>query len=138
MRLARFTLLALWPVLALVACANAPAPSATPIPSAAGSAEAGAPSNNVQISAHGVMFEQASVDVPAGKAFKIDFDNKDPSTPHNIVIHMGDANGPVVFEGETVTGVVIKTYDVPALDAGTYAFVCSIHPTPMVGVLTAK
>ena len=137
MRLARITLLALWPVLALVACAYAPAPSATPIPNAAGSAEAGAPSSNVQISAHGVMFEQASVDVPAGEAFKIDFDNKDPSTPHNVVIHQGDASGAVLFSGVVFSGVETRAYDVPALAAGTYAFVCIVHPT-MVGTLNVQ
>ena len=133
MRLPRPTLLvvlALSSVLALAACTSAPA--VTPTPSA------GATSDNVQISARGIRFEQASVDVPAGKTFKIDFDNKDPGTPHDIVIHSGDANGPVVFKGEAFSGAAVKTYDVPALEAGAYTFVCSIHPGPMAGTLTAK
>jgi plastocyanin len=36
-----------------------------------------------------------------------------------------------------VTGPIIEIYDVPALPAGTYAFVCSVHPN-MTGTLTVK
>jgi plastocyanin len=119
----------------------APAPSLTPAPStaatASSSAGAGAADGGVSISASGIAFEQASVTAPAGKAFQITFDNKDAGTPHNIAIHKGDANGAEVFKGEIVTGPTTKTYDVPALDAGTYAFVCSVHPS-MTGTLTVQ
>ncbi|MFM2194015.1 MAG: Cupredoxin-like domain, partial [Chloroflexota bacterium] len=30
-----------------------------------------------------------------------------------------------------------RTYNVPALDAGTYAFICTVHPN-MAGTLTVK
>ena len=78
------------------------------------------------------------MDVPAAAPFKIDFDNQDAGTPHDIVIHKGDLNGEVVFKGEQFAGVKLQTYDVDALEAGTYAFVCSIHPTLMTGVMNAK
>ena len=45
--------------------------------------------------------------------------------------------GAVVFEGEIFSGTDSRTYDVPALQAGTYAFACSVHPN-MVGTLTVK
>lgn len=148
MRLARLTMLCLLTSLALVACASepaawtyAPAPSKTPAPSgsAEASADASAPaSGNVLISAFGVKFEQTEVDVPAAAPFKIDFDNKDPGTPHNIVIHEGvDKSGTVVFTGETFNGVAVKVYDVPALAAGPYLFECTIHPG-MEGSMTAE
>lgn len=130
----------------LVACSSAspgwtytPAPPVTPAPSTDASAapSSGAESGAVTISAKAVAFEQADVKVPAGEAFKIEFANKDPGTPHNIVIHKGDASGEVVFQGETFNGDATQTYDVPALDAGGYTFVCTIHPT-MVGTMTAE
>jgi plastocyanin len=91
----------------------------------------------VSISASGIAFEQTTVNAPAGKAFQIAFDNKDAGTPHNVAIHKGDANGAEVFKGEIITGPAQATYDVPALDAGTYAFVCSVHAN-MTGTLTAQ
>ena len=49
----------------------------------------------------------------------------------------GDATGAELFKGEIFNGVETRTYDVPALDAGAYAFVCTVHPT-MIGTLTAE
>jgi plastocyanin len=146
MRHARLALLALSTALALSACASepaawtyAPAPSKTPPASAEASAGASqAASGNIPITAQGVKFVQSSVDVPAAAEFKIDFDNQDAGTPHDIVIHKGDANGEVVFEGEQFAGVKLVVYDVPALEAGSYTFICSIHPTLMIGAMNAK
>ena len=130
----------------LVGCTGAspgwtytPAPPVTPAPSVDESAvpSASGGSGAVTISAKAVDFEQTDVKVPAGEAFQIEFANKDPGTPHNIAIHMGDASGEVVFQGETFNGDATQTYDVPALDAGAYTFVCTVHPT-MVGTMTAE
>ena len=111
------------------AASGAPAPSSTP----AASSAAGA----VVISASGIKFEQTTVSAPAGKPFQISFENKDAGTPHNVVIHQGDASGAVLFSGVVFNGVETRTYDVPALAAGTYAFVCIVHPT-MVGTLNVQ
>jgi len=130
----------------LAACTSAnpawtyePAPSATPPPSDAASAEPGASSGSgaVVISALGIAFEQTEVNVPAGEPFQIEFANNDPGTPHNVAIHRETATGEAVFEGEIFNGVETRTYDVPALDAGAYAFVCTVHPT-MVGTMTTE
>ena len=134
----------------LVACTSAnpgwtyqPAPPVTPAPSVEASASAepsagsGGGSGAIAISASGVAFEQTAVDVPAGKAFQIAFDNKDAGTPHNVAIHKDSATGTEVFKGEIITGPATATYDVPALDAGTYAFGCTVHPN-MTGTLTAS
>jgi plastocyanin len=118
-----------------------PAPPVTPPPSVAASAPASAaPSaaaGGVSISALNIAFEQTSVSAPAGVAFQIQFDNKDAGIPHNIAIHKGDVNGAEVFKGAIITGPATTTYDVPALDAGTYGFLCNVHPN-MTGTLTAK
>ena len=60
-----------------------------------------------------------------------------PGTPHNVALHLGDVNGAELFKGEVFAGVATRVYDVPALDAGSYAFVCTVHPT-MIGTLTVK
>jgi plastocyanin len=112
-------------------------PSAAPSGSASGSPAASETAGGVSISALNVAFEQSSVTAPAGKAFQLTFDNKDAGTPHNVAIHKDNASGAEVFKGEIVTGPATKTYDVPALDAGTYAFVCTVHPN-MTGTLTAQ
>jgi plastocyanin len=112
------------------------AASAGPSAGASGggaSAAAGA----VAISALNIAFEQTAVTAPAGTPFQITFDNKDVGVPHNVAIHKDNAGGAEVFKGDIVTGPAVKTYDVPALPAGTYAFVCSVHPN-MTGTLTAQ
>ena len=64
--------------------------------------------------------------------------NKDAGIPHDVSIHKDSPTGEAVFTGEIVRrDVATKVYDVPALPAGTYAFVCTVHPT-MVGTLTVK
>jgi plastocyanin len=51
-----------------------------------------------------------------------------------VAIHKGSPTGEEVFQGEIVTGPTQVTYDVPALPAGPYAFVCTVHPQ-MTGTL---
>ena len=41
------------------------------------------------------------------------------------------------MQGEIITGVAEATYEVPALPAGTYPFICSVHPN-MTGTITAQ
>ena len=66
-------------------------------------------------------------------AFAIDFDNQD-GAPHNVPI--SDASGATVFKGEIVTARR-STYAVPALAAGSYPFICEVHPD-MKGTITAE
>ncbi len=107
-------------------------PNATPPPAPSG--EAGP---TINVTASGVKFEQTTISAPAGKHFRIEFENKDAGTPHDVVIREGSPTGKEVFKGELFNGVARKTYDVPALPAGTYAFVCTVHPT-MTGTLTVQ
>ncbi len=116
-----------------------PAPPVTPPPSVEVSAEPSASNDSgaIQISAVGLAFEQAEVNAPAGEPFQIEFTNNDPATPHNVAIHQDSATGEEVFKGAIFDGVATQIYDVPALEAGAYAFICTVHPT-MVGTLTAE
>jgi plastocyanin len=109
-----------------VASASAePAGSAAP----GGSGAAGAP---VVIEAVGIAFTTTEVNAPASVPFQIQFRNGDAGTPHNVDIK--DASGNEAFKGDIVTGVIVATYNVPALAPGTYPFVCDVHPN-MTGTL---
>ena len=85
--------------------------------------------------ASGVQFQTASLEAPAGQPFGIEFDNQDPSIPHNIEIL--DASGAKLFEGDTVTGPAKTTYSVPALRPAPTSSCASGTPT-WSGQLTAK
>jgi plastocyanin len=112
-----------------------PAPSGSAAPASAPPASAGTGAGGpVEISAQGVQFEQKDVAAPAGAAFTIHFDNKDAGQPHNVDIK--DASGASVFKGAIVTGPTATDYQVPALTAGSYTFVCDVHSN-MTGTLTA-
>jgi cytochrome c oxidase, subunit II len=104
---------------------------ATPAPAPSGGA------GDTVLSALGVKYEQTSITAKAGAPFRIDFENKDAGTPHNVSVHKDSPTGAELFKGEVFSGVAKKTYDVPALQAGTYAFVCTVHPT-MTGTLTVQ
>jgi plastocyanin len=107
-------------------------PSSGAPASAAASAPAGAGGSTVQISANNIAFEQSTVSAPAGAPFTIHFDNKE-AQPHNVDIK--DASGASAFKGDIVMGPAQKDYAVPALTAGSYTFVCDVHPN-MTGTLT--
>ncbi len=107
--------------------------AATPPPAPSG--EVAGPT--LVVSAVNIKFEQADLQAPADTAFRIAFDNKDAGTLHNVAIHDGSPTGPAVFTGDIFPGPEIRTYDVPALPAGPYAFVCTVHPN-MTGTLTVN
>jgi plastocyanin len=152
MRQARHLAAAILSVILVAACTQAsagwtyvPAPSKTAAASASGSGEpsgSAAPSgpagpNVVLISALGIKYEQSTVTAPVDTPFQISFENKDPGTPHNVAIKTGSAQGPEIFQGTVFNGVETRVYDIPALDAGAYAFVCTVHPT-MIGTLNVQ
>ncbi len=98
-------------------------PAATPAPGA----------TVVQEAALNTQFVNKDLKAPADAAFSIEFDNQDNGNVHNIEIK--DSSGTEVFKGDLVTGPKKVTYNVPALKAGSYPFVCSVHAN-MTGTLT--
>jgi plastocyanin len=101
----------------------------------AGPSESAA-AGGIELTALNVAFDKAELQVPADEPFQIVFHNEDASIQHNVAIHEGSPTGPEVFKGEIFAGVETRTYDVPALAAGSYGFVCTVHPN-MTGTLTA-
>ena len=89
----------------------------------------------VQVAAQNIAFDPTELSVPAGQPFQIEFANNDPGIPHNVEIK--DAAGTSIFQGEIFPGVATRTYDAPPLPAGTYPFICTVHPS-MVGTLAAQ
>ena len=124
-------LLALAAVVA--ACSGASAAPATAGPSAApASADPNAPAAIV-VTAKDLKFVETEVSVPAGQPFELVLDNQE-AAPHNVAI--SDASGAKVFAGEIVSSKKV-TYQVPALAAGSYPFICEVHPD-MKGTITAE
>ena len=122
-----FGLLVLAAVLAACSGASAaPGEQSTPPAGTTGGA-------TVAVVAKDIKFVTPAVTVKADAGFAIDFDNQD-GAPHNIAI--SDASGTKVFKGDIVSSSKV-TYQVPALGAGTYTFICEVHPD-MKGTITAQ
>jgi plastocyanin len=119
--------------------ASAPATPAAPLASAASTAPpSGGPvatGATLHIAAQNIEFDTNQLEAPAGQAFTLEFSNNDPGIPHNVEIK--DATGASVFKGDIVTGPAKTSYQVRALAAGTYMFICDVHPN-MTGTLTVK
>jgi mono/diheme cytochrome c family protein/plastocyanin len=83
-------------------------------------------------------FDPTTLQAKADTAFTLVFDNQDSTAPHNIVIN--DPSGTAVAIGDTTffTGPKKVSYAVPALKAGTYSFLCQVHPSTMKGTLEVK
>ena len=110
----------------LAACGGTSAAEPTAAPS-------GATAGDATIVAKDIKFQQPQVAVKAGAPLAVVFVNQD-GAPHNIKI--SDAAGKEVFKGDIVSNATV-TYQVPALAAGTYTFICEVHPD-MKGTITAQ
>ncbi len=116
--------------------AGSGAPSASGAPGGSGGPAASGPAADVSIEAKNVAFVETTFTAPAAKPFTIAFTNSDAGTPHDIEIE--DASGKNVFKGDIFPGVATKVYQVPALTAGSYKFLCIVHPTTMTGTATIQ
>lgn len=105
--------------------------NATPAPAPSGDAAGPV----VEVSALNVQFNTNALTAPRDTAFTIHFKNDDKGVPHNVEIK--DAGGGVAFLGKTIPGVEEINYAVTPLAAGTYTFLCTIHPN-MTGTLTVQ
>jgi len=86
----------------------------------------------VEIAANNTQFDIDSFDVPADTAFCIAFENQE-DIPHNVAIYDG---GEALFQGDILNTAGSVVYEVPALPAGEYRFICDVHPQAMVGDVT--
>jgi mono/diheme cytochrome c family protein/plastocyanin len=125
-----------------------PEPSATPVPDCWSGTPGGATPAPAASLPPGVVpldlvalnfaFDKKTLEVSANTPFAINLDNQDsPGTPHNVELLKSD--GTVIIDPPTVDGGASTTYLYDALPAGTYTFICKVHPIPaMTGTLTVK
>lgn len=93
------------------------------------------PAVTVALVAKDLQFNPTKLSVPADAPFAIAFDNQDATIQHDVQIFDNpDRTGTPLFDGALLTGVGKTTYQVGALDAGTYYFHCVVHPT-MIGTI---
>jgi plastocyanin len=123
---------------------GSPAPSAEPsaAPSASASAApsglaspAASPATGgetVTVTAANIAFDPTELQVPADTAFTLELVNNDAQVPHDIAIR--DQGGTEMFKTDTFAGVETRSFDAPALPAGSYQFVCTVHPNMVISV----
>jgi plastocyanin len=87
---------------------------------------------DVTVAAKNVAFDPGTLRAPADRAFTILFENEE-AVAHNVSIYSDETRSQALFTGEIITGPGSITYEVGALDAGTYVFVCDVHPAQMTG-----
>jgi plastocyanin len=120
----------------IAACgSDAGSPAAEPVTGPPPTPVDGQTQPDVIITAQNIAWEPTEVTVRAGAPFTIGFDNRDSGVPHNLVLTA--PSGEIVVQTEIVAGPAHVDLRVPALEAGTYAFTCQVHPN-MVGSLTAE
>ena len=123
-------------------------PGASGGPPASGAAPSGAPPSgeppgsdgppaaaDVTVEALNIAFIQTTWSAPADAPFTIEFINSDAGVPHNIALI--DSSGAEAWRGDIFNGVETRVYEVPALPAGVYTFICSVHPN-MTGTATLQ
>ncbi len=87
----------------------------------------------VDIAAENVEFDISEFEVPADTAFCINFENRE-DVPHNVAIYDGEE---ALFTGDILDAAGSITYQVPALPAGEFRFICDVHPDMAGDVIVA-
>jgi cytochrome c oxidase subunit 2 len=106
--------------------------NATPPPAPSGQAA-------LEVLAQNIAFDPTELEAPADAPFTISFSNEDPPTvTHDIDIRQSDGTT-VVQDQPTIPGGQSTQYQFEPLPAGSYTFICSVHPIPaMTGTLTVE
>ena len=93
------------------------------------------PAITTELIAQNIQFDPVSLGVRAGQPFGIEFTNADSGVPHDVDIQ--DAAGSPLQDQEPITDGT-TTYIYQPLEAGTYTYICSIHPQQMTGDLQVQ
>jgi plastocyanin len=121
---------------------QAPQPSSSPQagPSAGATCQ---PSGSTRLTVSALVgasvkgFAETCLAVPAGKDFTVTFKNEDTGVLHTWALftdpRAAQRLGGAASASEAITGPDQKTYQLKALQPGTYFYRCDVHPTVMTG-----
>ena len=129
-------------VIAVASLALAAAPAAIsfanarPAASPAASPAAGPVADRLTVVAENTAFTVEQFALPAGKPATMEFENRD-AAPHNVAIYRASDLKDQLFLGEVFSGPDKRTYQIPPLEAGSYYFLCSVHPN-MNGTVSVR
>lgn len=122
--LRRGALLFLPLALVLAACGGA---AAEPSEDTSGGGTVAVVDGNVDLAADDLEFDANVIQAPAGEPFTITFTNLE-SVPHNVAV-LTEEGGDEIARGEVITGPDAEdVLEAPALEPGTYFFLCDVHP----------
>ena len=104
----------------------------TPIPNAPDSQTV------VKVVAAHVRWVPSTLAAPAGQVWHIQVDNQDgPPEHHNFVVASGKTFPERIYQSPNFNKGTF-TFDVPALPAGNYLFICTVHADVMTGTLELR
>jgi plastocyanin len=104
----------------------------TPIPNAPDSKTV------VKLVAAHVRWVPTTLTAPAGQVWHVEIDNQDgPPEHHNFVVASGKTVPERIYQSPNFNEGTF-TFDVPALPAGSYLFICTVHPDVMTGTLEIR
>jgi plastocyanin len=104
----------------------------TPIPNAPDSTTV------VKLVAAGVRWVPTTLAAPAGEIWHVQIDNQDgPPEHHNFVVASGKTVPERIYQSTNFNKGTF-TFDVPALPAGNYLFICTVHADVMTGTLELR
>ena len=90
----------------------------------------------VKLTSSLIHWSESQISAPAAKAWHVEITVKDGASHNFRIVNQPDKR--VLFATPNIIGAAAQAYDVPGLPAGTYTFLCSVHPTTMTGTLTLQ
>ena len=104
----------------------------TPIPNAPDSKTV------VKVVAARVRWVPTTLAAPAGQVWHVQIENQDgPPEHHNFVVASGKTFPERIYQSTNFNKGTF-TFDVPALPAGNYLFICTVHADVMTGTLELR
>ena len=96
----------------------------------------GAPDSGIviQLAAQTDLWSLTHIDAPAGKVWHVQIEN--PGETHNFTVASGPTVPERIYLSKRFETKGTFTFDIPALPAGSYLFICTLHPLRMTGTLT--